>query len=317
MAAKVQPVASFKPGTFLENIIVRYDGSILVTAITPQVLYYLAPPGSDEVVPQVLCTFDAPVMGIVEAGSDIFYISTIGFQRGGNNVLWKLDMNSYKTSHPPKPNPVLTFPENSRVLNGSAALSENAILCADSWADLIWRVDIPSDGGQCSARVWREHKMLAHSHDPKKHDVPGVNGLKYNSKTCSLYFTTTAQTIFGRIRVDPNTFDPVGDVEEVTDRWMWADDLIIDDEGRFAYVTTHRQNTIERICLETGMRSCIAGNPIHLDLIGPTAGSWSRRPGEVGKVAYFSTDGGIKNPLDGVVRESKVLRVELAHLSDT
>lgn len=31
------------------------------------------------------------------------------------------------------------------------------------------------------------------------------------------------------------------------------------------------------------------------------------------KVAYFSTDGGIKS----VVRESKLLRVELAHLSDT
>jgi hypothetical protein len=162
-----------------------------------------------------------------------------------------------------------------------------------------------------------EHEMLAHRQDPKKHDVPGVNGLKYNSKTRSVYFTTTAQTIFGRIQVDPDNFDPVGDLEEVTDRWMWADDLIIDDEGRFAYVTTHRQNKIERVCLRTGARSCIAGNPIHLDLIGPTAGSWSRGPGEPRKVAYFSTDGGIKTPLDGVVRESKILRVQFDLIGDT
>lgn len=317
MAAKVHTVASFKPGTFLENIIIRSDGSILVTAITPPVLYYLPPPESEEVVPQVVCTFDAPAMGIIEAGQDIFYISTTGFLQGGNNKLWKLDMNSYKASDRLEATLVLTFPPRAKVLNGSAALSETVILCADSWADLIWRVDIPSNGGHCTARIWLEHDMLAHSQDPKKPDVPGVNGLKYNSKTRSLYFTTTAQTIFGRIQVDLDTFEPLGELEEVTDRWMWADDLIVDDEGCFAYVTTHRQNTIERVCLKTGDRSCIVGNPLHLDVIGPTAGSWSRKPGELGRVAYFSTDGGIKNPLDGVVRESKVLRVELASISNT
>jgi hypothetical protein len=43
MNAKVHPIATFKPDTFFENIIVRSDGSILVTAITPKVLYYLPP----------------------------------------------------------------------------------------------------------------------------------------------------------------------------------------------------------------------------------------------------------------------------------
>jgi hypothetical protein len=150
MNAKVHPIATFKPDTFFENIIVRSGGSILVTAITPKVLYYLPPPESEKFVAQVLYTFDAPVMGIVEAGHDIIDISTTGFLKGHTNTLWRLDMNSYKTSDPLKATPVLTFPPRSRVLNGSAALSETVILCADSWADIIWRVDIPPDGGQCS-----------------------------------------------------------------------------------------------------------------------------------------------------------------------
>jgi hypothetical protein len=125
-----------------------------------------------------------------------------------------------------------------------------------------------------------------------------------------LYLTTTAQTIFCRIQVDPETLDPAGDPKDVTKRWMWGDDLIIDEDAGLAYVATHRQNTIERITLESGVRQNVAGEPLNLDMIGPTAGAWGRDTGDAGRVAYFSTDGGIKNPLSGVVRESKVLRVE-------
>jgi hypothetical protein len=115
---------------------------------------------------------------------------------------------------------------------------------------------------------------------------------------------------FCRIQIDPETLDPTGDPKDVTRRWMWGDDLIIDEDAGFAYVATHRQNTIERIALESGMRQNVAGEPLNQDMIGPTAGAWGRDVGDTGRVAYFSTDGGIKNPLSGVVRESKVLRVE-------
>ena len=309
-SAKVTPVASFPPYTFLENIAVRHDGSILVTAINPKDLYYLPRPQLGEVIPQRLHTFDQSTMGIAEVEPDVFYITTSTLFEDSHNTLWKLDMRSSIPSELPKPVPVLRFPSESRLLNGSAVLSSTVMLCADSWADLIWRVDIPQDGGAPSARVWLKHDMLAHSLDPKKRDVPGVNGLKFNKRDKHVYFTTTAQTILGRIWVNPENLEPVGDPEDVTKRWMWGDDLILDEEGGVAYVTTHRQNTIERISLKTGVRQNVAGDPLNLDLIGPTAGSWGRDEGNAGRVAYFSTDGGIKNPLDGVVRESRILRVE-------
>jgi hypothetical protein len=50
--------------------------------------------------------------------------------------------------------------------------------------------------------------MLAHSRNPQKHDVPGVKGIKFGSGEMHLYFTTTTQTIFGRIQIDPETLVP-------------------------------------------------------------------------------------------------------------
>jgi hypothetical protein len=43
----------------------------------------------------------------------------------------------------------------------------------------------------------------------------------------------------------------------------------------------------------------VVGNPTHINLLGPTAGAWSREPGEYSRVAYFSTDGGHINPFKG------------------
>jgi hypothetical protein len=106
------------------------------------------------------------------------------------------------------------------------------------------------------------------------------------------------------------SLNPVGEPEDVTKRWMWADDLILDEEAEFAYVTTHRQNTIERIDLKNGTRANMAGEPLNLELVGPTAGSWGRGKGDFGKVAYFCIDGGIKGPVNGIIRDARVVRIE-------
>jgi hypothetical protein len=79
-------------------------------------------------------------------------------------------------------------------------------------------------------------------------------------------------------------------------------------------VTTHRENTIDRVRLaHDGARegrTVIAGDPFTETLVGPSAGAWGRAPGERGRLAYFLTDGGTAAPPDGVYRKAKVLRVE-------
>ena len=314
--AQVTTVARFPEHFFLENIVVRRDGSILVTVYIQKKLFYLPKPGSEIVLPQLLHEFDDYTTGIVEVKPDVFYISTTSLTGKGDvpGRLWKLDMNNFVDGETdfPNPFPVLTFPGESRFLNGSCLVAPNVILLADSWADLIWRVDILEDGSAMSARIWLKHALLAHdSVNPAKRDSPGVNGLKYNPVDQHLYFTCTAQTLFGRVPVNPLTNEPADEPKEVTERGMMADDLLIDEVANVCYVTTHRQNTIEKIDLNSFARVNSVGNPVNLQVLGPTAGSWSRAPGDYGRVAYFTTDGGHMNPYEGKAREALVVRVEL------
>jgi hypothetical protein len=138
--------------------------------------------------------------------------------------------------------------------------------------------------------------------------------LGYVSKTNYLYYTSTAQKLFMRVRIDPDTQDPAGEPEFVAGGMM-GDDFCIDESAGVAYIATHRQNTIDRVSLDpsenSNTRHSVAGQPFTEELIGPTCGRWGRGPGEYGRVAYFQTDGGTKSPpADGVVRPAKVLRVQ-------
>jgi hypothetical protein len=147
-----------------------------------------------------------------------------------------------------------------------------------------------------------------------KPEQPGVNGVKYAVKLNYLYYTNTAKQLFMRVKTDPDTFDPIGEPEFVGGGRMF-DDFCIDQDGGFAYLTTHRQNTIDRLSLEPGQntngRFSVAGDPFTEELIGPSAGAWGRAPGEYGRVAYFTTDGGTASPPAGGARPAQLVRVEL------
>lgn len=93
-----------------------------------------------------------------------------------------------------------------------------------------------------------------------------------------------------------------------------ADDFCIDENAGVAYLTTHRENTIDCVSLNPANNSdrfIVAGNPLNEELVGPSSVAWGRLPGEYGKVAFVTTDGGTASPLpDGVRRPAKLLRVE-------
>ena len=152
----------------------------------------------------------------------------------------------------------------------------------------------------------------------KNHIVgqPGINGVKFDGQTNYLYFTTTAQDLFMRVRVDPTTLDPAGAPELIASGRMW-DDFALDAQAGVAYVTTHRQNTIERIPLDphSGQaKQIMAGDPFDTRLVGPSAVRWGRGENDVGCVAYVTTDGGVTaSPPDGSVRPAQVLRAEFCN----
>jgi hypothetical protein len=313
---KLTTVAAFPKNYFLENLAVRSDNSVLVTALNHKELWYV-PPSSNgvQVEPQLLYTFPQFAMGIVEAEPDVFYISSSDIYTWHESSLHRLDLRGWVPGNAVTPESVLRFSEPVRGLNGSCVIAPDVILVADCFASLIWRVDLNTADGKPSARVWLRHESMGYYPGQMKPEQPGVNGVKYSPKLNYLYYTATANQLFMRVKTDPNTFDPIGEPEFLGGGRMF-DDFWIDQDLKFAYLTTHRQNTIDRFSLEPGQntdaRCSVAGDPFTEELIGPSAGSWGRAPGEYGRVAYFTTDGGTASPPEGGPRPAKLMKIEFA-----
>ena len=154
--------------------------------------------------------------------------------------------------------------------------------------------------------------MLYHPGEMKP-EQPGVNGVRFSKTTSYLYYTATVLRLFMRVRVDRETLAPLG-VPEYLGGGKMMDDFCLDESAGVAYVTTHRENTIDRMPLEPDHGEeiqSIAGSPFDEE---PSSGAWGRAPGEEDRIAFFTTDGGTTAPPpDGVLRTAKVLRVEIKH----
>jgi hypothetical protein len=312
--ATVTTVARFPDHYFLENLAVRADGSILVTVLNRKELWYVPRPAPAVPVDPVLVhTFVQLTMGIVEVEPDVFCLCTSNLYTDHESYLHRLDLRRWAPGKPLKPEAVLKFPEPVGALNGCCMVAPNVILVADSFASLIWRVDLFA-GGRPAARVWLKHPSMTYHPGEMKPEQPGVNGVRFAARTNYLYYTATTLRLFMRVRVDPATHDPVGPPEFVAGGTQ-ADDFCLDEDAGVAYVTTHRQNTIDRVSMEPdgnfGPQPIVAGDPFTEELIGPSSAAWGRDPGDYGRVAYITTDGGTASPpQDGIVRPARLLRVE-------
>jgi hypothetical protein len=308
-------IASFPSHYFLENPALRGDNSILFTVTNHGELWYIPPACSYvSVDPLLIHAFAQPTMGIVEVELDIFYIATSNLYTSHESYLHRLDMRDWVPGKPVNPKVILEFPETALGLHGCCPIAPTTILVPDCPARSIWRVDLAPDGGKAKARVWLKHDSMSHYPNDTTNQ-PGVNGLGYAARANYLYYTSTNQKLFVRVRVDTATRDSAG-AREFVAGGMMGDDFCTDENTDVAYVATHRRNTIDRVSLEPSengeVRHSVAGEPFTEKLIGPTAGRWGRAMGEYGRVAYFHTDGGTKSlSADGIVRPAAVLRVEL------
>lgn len=149
----LRPVAFFPRHYFLENLAVRADGSVLVTAVLQKQLWWVAATKPDAVVDRVLVhTFDHPVTGIAEVAPDVFIVSLTEAYTNHESHLARIDFNGWKPWSPVSPETVYTFDERARGLNGTCLLGPNVLAVADSFAGLIWRVDLAEDGRVATAR---------------------------------------------------------------------------------------------------------------------------------------------------------------------
>ena len=317
--ARLETVACFPPKYFLENMAVRDDNSILVTAMNHRELWYVAPSEAREPIEPVrIHTFDQPTTGIVEVEPDVFYLSTSNLYTTHECYLHRIDLRDWTPGSAIDPEIVFRFPPEARGLNGSCLIAPGVVLIADCFASLIWRVDLDANGCDPEARVWLRHDSMGFYPGTMKPEQPGVNGVRFASRTHHLYYTATAKKLFMRVLVDPDTLEPAGDPEVVVAGRM-GDDFCIDEDAGVIYLATHRQNTIDIVSMDPGCNSgftqTVAGDPFTEQLIGPSGGAWGRKPGEYGRVAYFIMDGGTASPPPDGPRAAKLLRVEFQEIS--
>jgi hypothetical protein len=315
ITAKLTTVAEFAVGDFLENVTVRTDGSFLVTELSKKGLWYVpAPTRGVPVQPMLIHTFDQPPFDIQETQPNVFYVDTTTYLTTHQSYLQRVDLRHWKPGMPVPVQQILKFPFPISDVNGSSVLAPNVMLVTDSALGLIWRVDLSAAGTKATARVWLKDPSMNPGHQVKP-PQPGINGIEYSATTGYVYYTSTAQTLFMRVRVDPRTLKPASAPELIARGHLW-DDFDLDESAGVAYITTHRQNTIERVPLDphSGQtEQTLAGVPFDPLLVGPSDFAWGRGPEDVGSVAYITTDGGLTAPPpDGIVRPARLLRVELS-----
>lgn len=312
--AKLTTVAVFPVKSFLENLAVRSDNSVLVTSMNAKELFYVPPSfGAVPVQPMLLHRFDQLTTGLVEIEPDLFLVSTSNLYTTHESFIHRLDLRGWSPGSQVRIETPFRFPDTARGVNGSCLLAPGIVLVADCMAGLIWRLDMKPDGREMQARIWLAHESMGYFPGKMKPEQPGVNGVRYAARTRHLYYTATAKKLLMRVPVDPATFEPA-DAPELVVAGRMGDDFCIDEDASVIYLATHRQNTIDRISMDPGDNSgfpqSVVGDPFTEALIGPSSGAWGRAPGEYGKVAYFISDGGTASPSPGGQLAARLHRVE-------
>jgi hypothetical protein len=210
-AATLSTVAQFPAKSFVENLAVRHDGSILVTEETKHQLWYLpAPIAGAQVQPLLLHTFGQRPMGIVEAEPNVFYVTMSNLGKLRSAYLYRVDLRNWHPGTVVPVNTVLHFPPQVFFLDGSTLIDPHTMLEADAIGGVIWRVDLSSDGTTATAREWLKDPSMTVERNNHIKGVPGVNGIRYDGRTRAISYTSTGQKLFMRERVDPPTLNPVG-----------------------------------------------------------------------------------------------------------
>ncbi|WP_428395192.1 carboxymuconolactone decarboxylase family protein [Lichenicoccus sp.] len=312
--ATLTTIALFPVRSFLENLAVRRDNSVLVTSMNARELFYVAPSSGDApVAPMLLHRFDQPTTGLVEIEPDLFLVSTSNLYTTHESFLHLLDLRGFQPGSPVRPEMVFRFPDTARGLNGSCLLAPGVVLIADCFAGLIWRLDVQPGGRTMQAGIWLKHETMGYFPGKQKPEQPGVNGVRYAARTHHLYYTATARKLLMRVPVDPATLEPAGSPELVVAGRM-GDDFCIDEDASVIYLATHRQNSIDRISMDPGDNSgfpqSVVGDPFTEALVGPCSLAWGRAAGEYGRVAFVISDGGTASPSPGGPLPARLQRVE-------
>ncbi|KAL2692402.1 hypothetical protein Neosp_002809 [[Neocosmospora] mangrovei] len=228
------------PGVFVENLAVRPNGNLILNTISQGQIYSLDPSQNNPEV-HVVASIEGvnALTGITPVGKDVYAVAgsnldteTAQFHNGSMKIALVSFEKCGKSAKDTASVDVIIEGTDIGPVNGITTLPrhQHIVLGADSTRGKIVRIDTIKR----TAEDAFQDDLLAPVPDPS---YPlGVNGIKIFKN--HLYFTNTAQRIFGRVKID-QFGNKAGDSEIIAQLPAGSaaapDDFVIDKHGN-AYV---------------------------------------------------------------------------------
>ena len=275
-------------GTFVENIAINSNDDIFVTIHNQKkVALITRNPSSGKYEASTLAEFEKPPAGIaISSGGGVYVASSEIGVPGGSIV--HVDKNGVQKE-------IVAIPD-ALFLNGFTPLSDKIAFVVDSLLGKIYKINLEDQ----SSVTWIQDTALTKISDVPL--LPGINGIKvYNN---FVYFTNTDRAQIYRIPILPD--GTAGQIELVADEFR-GDDFAFSENGNL-YVTTHIHESVVRLTSSNGERATIAGPQEGLQ--GSTAAAFGQTEGNR-ETLFVTTTGGIINPSDGVIRNAKLVKINV------
>ncbi|KAG8623735.1 hypothetical protein KVT40_008711 [Elsinoe batatas] len=192
-------------GLELENIAVRRNGNLLLTAVGSNSLLEIDPrqPAYSTTVATILDV--TSLTGITEISRDVFAVVAGNYTRQIPPQLGSFSLRAVdESTYPASTSKIANIPTGG-FLNGATAFPSSdergkgnaTILINDTIIGSIFHVD-PSTG---RVTALFQVQDLANSTSPPPFTQPGVIGLRYIPETKTLYYTNTIQAVFGSVKL--------------------------------------------------------------------------------------------------------------------
>jgi hypothetical protein len=318
----VRALYQYPVGTFVENVVVRPNGKLLLTLPCLGELHQLDPFNSTAV-PQVIHQFEVnSVFGITEYAEDVYAVNggnyTDGEPEAGSFGIWSVDLRRGEKNV--SVSEIASMPD-AQFLNGMTSIptangSAALLLVADVSAGVIYGVE--TETGNYSIAINNSLTQTA------THPVLGKSGPnRVHVEDSTLYLTYTGRQIFARMALPPGFANgsgfPVGDDTQTEifthapdSTWFYNDFAI---RGSTAYMMTGSGNSIQKVVWQGKghvRTDVVAGNLNFTLVAGPTGGAFGRRTERGSNTLYVTTSGGLNVPVDGnITVGAQVLQVAI------
>ncbi len=292
--AETKQLFHVEKGVELENIAVRSNGKLLTTGISRPILYQFDPAATESVTELITIPGAKSLTGIAEFAPDIFAVLAGNWTRGttlavGTFSTWSIDLRSSK----PVIAKLLDFPR-AAFLNGITTIPRRGgnatLLITDTGTGSIYHLD-PTTSQLQTVLAPNGLNTTTSPAAPQA----GINGIRYNAVSQTLYYTNTIRAVFCKIALAVSSSNTT-ELPSITTTGPFTviasqlpgDDFAIAADGT-AFIGANPVNTLYKVT-PAGNVTVFAGGRNESVVAGATSAAFGRTKHDRSTI-YVSTNG--------------------------